>query len=154
MPPASRSKSRLAAYFFFAILAVAAVCVVYALLHSGPWIVPDSAKRLPNPLAPSEANLSAAQSTYMDKCSDCHGDSGRGDGSQAKMYSTPPSDLTDTQHFSSVTDGELFYKITYGHRPMPSFRKRLSDTQRWQLVLFIRSISHSTSPPLALPSQH
>lgn len=148
MPLASRPKSRLAAYLFIAILGVAAICIAYALLHSGPWIVPDTAKRARNPLAPSEDNLAAAQSTYMDKCSDCHGDEGRGDGPQAKMYSTRPSDLTDTQHLSVITDGELFYKITSGHRPMPSFRKRLSDTQRWQLVLLIRSISHSTSPPL------
>jgi len=35
---------------------------------------------------------------------------------------------------STVTDGELFYKISEGHRPMPSFKKRFTEEQRWQLV--------------------
>ena len=101
-----------------------------------------------NPLSPSEAELAVAHSIYLDKCSDCHGESGRGDGPQAKMYDTPPSDLTDSSQLNRLTDGELFYKITHGHKPMPAFKKRLSDTQRWQLVLLIRAISHSTSPVL------
>jgi hypothetical protein len=28
---------------------------------------------------------------------------------------------------------------------MPSFKKRLNEEQRWQLVLFVRSLSASTS---------
>ena len=137
----SRKKSPLMFVLFVVLLLVAAGSAVYAFLHPGPWIVPDEAKRVVNPLKPSQADLPGARRLYLDKCSECHGDTGKGDGSQAKMYDPKPSDLTDTSHMNSVSDGELFYKISEGHRPMPAFKKRYSDEQRWQMVLFIRSLT-------------
>src|SRR5579859_5180161 len=137
----SRKKSPLMSVLFVVLLLVAAGSAVYAFLHPGPWIVPDEAKRVVNPLKPSQADLPGARRLYLDKCSECHGDTGKGDGSQAKMYDPKPSDLTDAAHMNSVSDGELFYKISEGHRPMPAFKKRYSDEQRWQMVLFIRSLT-------------
>ncbi|HEX9234357.1 MAG TPA: cytochrome c, partial [Candidatus Acidoferrum sp.] len=108
-------------------------------------------KRRVNPLTPSQVNLAAARQTYLDKCAECHGDSGKGDGSQAKMYDPLPRNLADAQHMSTVSDGELFYKISEGHRPMPSFKKRFTEEQRWQLVFFIRSLSASPTPDQVPP---
>jgi mono/diheme cytochrome c family protein len=144
-----RKKSPLFLSLFIALLLIAAGSAVYVFFHPGPWVVPDEAKRVPNPLKPSQANLPEAHRIYDDKCSECHGDSGKGDGSQAKMYEPRPTDLTDAQHMNSVSDGELYYKITEGHRPMPGFKKRFTDEQRWQLVLFIRSLK---SPPQSTPA--
>jgi mono/diheme cytochrome c family protein len=42
---------------------------------------------------------------------------------------------------SSVTDGEIFYQISQGRKPMPAFKKRLSEEERWQLVLYVRSLA-------------
>src|SRR5215471_14429361 len=132
-------RKKLAKFVFVLLLMVGAGSAVYAFLHPGPWIVPEAAKRVPNPLKPSQTNPSEARRLYQDKCVECHGETGKGDGDQSKMYNTPPANFTDTAHMSSIGDGELFYKITEGHRPMPGFKKRLTDEQRWQLVLFIRS---------------
>jgi mono/diheme cytochrome c family protein len=126
---------------FVLLLLIAAGSAVYAFFHPGPWIVPESAKRVPNPLRPSQANLPEARRLYLDKCVECHGNTGKGNGSQAKMYDPQPTNFTDAQHMNSVTDGELFYKISEGHRPMPGFKKRFSDEQRWNLVLFLRSFA-------------
>ena len=126
---------------FVTLLLVAAGSGVYAFLHPGPWIVPEEAKRVANPLKPSQADLPGARRLYDDKCAECHGDSGKGDGSQGKMYNPQPANFTDAAHMNPITDGELFYKITEGHRPMPGFKKRYTDEQRWQLVLFIRSLA-------------
>jgi mono/diheme cytochrome c family protein len=49
----------------------------------------------------------------------------------------------------AVTDGELFYKLTEGRKPMPSFKKRLSDEQRWRMVLLIRAF---LDPPSVGPA--
>ena len=138
---------------FVVVLLVAAASAVYAFLHPGPWIVPDGAKRVANPLKPSQANLPEARRLFEDKCAECHGDGGKGDGSQAKMYDPKPSDLADAAHMNSVSDGELFYKITEGHRPMPAFKKRYSEEQRWQLVLFIRSLTVAPAPDAAPASR-
>ncbi len=50
-------------------------------------------------------------------------------------------------HINTVSDGELFYKISQGRKPMPSFRKRLSEQQRWELVLMIRSFAPNAASP-------
>ena len=136
-----RKKSPVNLALFVALLLVAAGSAVYAYFHPGPWIVPEEAKRVVNPLKPSQVDLPVAHKLYLDKCAECHGDSGKGDGSQAKMYDPRPTDFSDAAHMSSVSDGELFYKISEGHRPMPAFKKRYSEEQRWQLVLFLRSLA-------------
>jgi Cytochrome c, mono- and diheme variants len=141
MPSPARKK--LAGTLFVVLLLAAAGSAVYAFFHPGPWIVPEEAKRVVNPLKPSQANLPAARALYLDKCTECHGDAGKGDGSQAKMYDPRPTNFTDAARMNAVSDGELFYKISEGHRPMPGFKKRYTEQQRWQLVLFLRSLTQS-----------
>jgi mono/diheme cytochrome c family protein len=138
-----RKKSPVTQTLFVTLLVVAAGSAVYAFLHPGPWIVPEAAKQVANPLKPWQVDLPVARKLYLDKCAECHGDTGKGDGPQGRMYDPQPKDLTDAAHMNAVSDGELFYKISEGHRPMPAFRKRLTDEQRWQLVLFLRSLSSS-----------
>lgn len=137
-------RKQLAGTLFVLLLVVAAGSAVYAYFHPGPWIVPDEAKKVVNPLQPSPENLSAGRALYKDKCAECHGEAGQGDGDQSKMYNTPPTNFTDAARLNAESDGELFYKLSEGHRPMPAFKKRYSDEQRWQLILFLRTFA---SPP-------
>lgn len=130
---------RKALFVLFFILIV--LSIVFAAWQSREWVVPEEARKLKNPLTPTETALASGRAVYMDKCSECHGEQGRGDGPQARMYDPTPGNLTDTRHMSALTDGELFYQISEGHRPMPAFKKRLSEEQRWQLVLFVRSLA-------------
>ena len=39
-----------------------------------------------------------------------------------------------------MTDGEIFYKITTGKRPMPAMQRKMDDTERWNVVLYLRSM--------------
>jgi mono/diheme cytochrome c family protein len=126
---------------FVLLLAVIAAAIVYVVLDNRPWIVPEEAKQRQNPLQPSDAALPSARSVYSEKCASCHGDTGKGDGPDASSHEPAPSNFTDVNLMHAVTDGELFYKITEGHRPMPSFKKRLTEEQRWRLVLLIRSFA-------------
>jgi mono/diheme cytochrome c family protein len=127
------------------IMALAAAGVVMWLLvrwsNYGPWVVPPAAKSLTNPAAVNPAGLAAAKQVYADRCARCHGDQGNGDGPDASMYKTPPGVLSDARSMGQQTDGEIFWKIGEGRRPMPGFAKELSDEQRWQLVNFIRSLA-------------
>jgi len=132
---------------FAAILVLTFVIVVYWMVQENkPWIVPPEYRSLKNPLTPSEANLKAARQMYVDECAQCHGERGKGDGPEARSHYPLPADLTDAKRMASVADGEVFYQITEGRRPMPRFKNRLTEDQRWQLVLLVRSFSQPAAP--------
>jgi mono/diheme cytochrome c family protein len=131
---------------FVLLLALICIVLVYAAFQRDrPWIVPEEVKKLKNPIAPTESTLKAAKEIYGDECAQCHGEYGKGDGPEAMMHSPAPADLTDARQMNSVTDGEIFYQISEGRKPMPSFKKRLTEDQRWGLVLFVRSYSKPTA---------
>jgi hypothetical protein len=138
-PPRARQLRKL---FFITLLALICGIVVYWLIQENkPWVVPEEYKSLKNPLPASQANLNAARDIYFDACVQCHGERGQGDGPQAKSNYPLPADLTDPKLLRNVSDGEIFYQISEGRRPMPSFKNRLTQDQRWQLVLLVRSFS-------------
>jgi mono/diheme cytochrome c family protein len=141
--PANR---RAAKILFVVLLATAATAIAYAIYLNRPWRIPEEARRRQNPVSASPATLAAARSIYTDKCANCHGDAGKGDGPDAASYYPQPSNLADAQHMNKLTDGEIFYQISEGRRPMPSFRKKLTEEQRWQLVLLVRTFANASAP--------
>ena len=134
---------------FLLVLAIVAAAIVYSAVNNAPWSwpVPDEAKQLKNPLQATAPALKSAREVYADKCAHCHGDTGKGDGRDANRYDPAPTDFTDAKKMTAATDGELFYKISEGKKPMPVFKNKLTEDQRWQLVLLIRSFTQSTTPP-------
>lgn len=138
--PRGRSLSGLILLLGLALSLCAAAC------DSGPdWGMPPSAKNRPNPV-PAKQNVAAAQSLYADRCARCHGEDGAGDGSDAKLYKPLPSSLVSDQVRQS-TDGELFWKISKGRRPMPGYEGELSEEQRWELINLLRSFAARTDAP-------
>jgi mono/diheme cytochrome c family protein len=99
-----------------------------------------------NPVAESDAVLAKAQTSYNQRCVQCHGREGRGDGPMAGMTKEKPVDLTNRANMAAMTDGEIFWIITKGDRSMPAFESKLTDEDRWGLIHLLRSMSH-TSPP-------
>jgi mono/diheme cytochrome c family protein len=127
----------------FALVAAAGACLLFAGLtvaRDKDWPVPPEAAKMKNPVAPNADNLAAAKAIWMDKCANCHGEKGAGDGPEAEMYTPAPAALNDAHMMSGMTDGEIFYKITEGRKPMPSFKKQLTDEERWELVNFVRTL--------------
>src|SRR6266849_346663 len=139
---------------FASLLALICIALVYAAFENKPWVVPEEVKKLKNPLLPSGSTLKAAREIYMDECAQCHGEHGKGDGPEAAMHDPPPSDITDARRMNTVTDGEIFYQISGGRKPMPSFKKRLTEDQRWGLVLFVRSFAQPAATTEAKPEPH
>ena len=129
---------------FLAAIFLAIIGVIGYFIYENNFkaMIPAEAKKLVNPIAPSPAVLQSIKPVYMEQCANCHGETGKGNGPDAMMYDPSPSDFTDAPAMSKFTDGEFFYQITEGKKPMPSFRKRLTQEQRWQLVLFVRSFSN------------
>ena len=142
MPTNESPRSATRKTLFVLLLALILVAVGYTYYQeSKPWVIPEEAKARKNPLRPSEAALRSAKPLYAESCANCHGDGGKGDGSEAMRYDPKPADFTDTHHMNTVTDGALFYQISQGRKPMPAFKKRMTEDQRWQLVLLVRSFA-------------
>jgi mono/diheme cytochrome c family protein len=105
-----------------------------------PWVAPDAAKQVKNPVPVNPESLAAGGELYHENCAPCHGDTGKGDGDTGKIIKKKPANFTDDKLMSAETDGSLFWKIGEGRGPMPSWKDELSDKERWQLVIFIRKL--------------
>ncbi len=112
------------------VLAPVALCVGAVLAQQ----VPSDTVR--NPLAADPQAAALGQQVYNGTCQTCHGASGQGDRAPA---------LTSATFAHGNEDADLFHTIRAGvpGTQMPPFA-RLSDTQVWQLVAYIRSIQGMT----------
>jgi mono/diheme cytochrome c family protein len=139
--PDSRFKPNVLGIFVvFVIVAVAGSVIVYSL---SDWTAPEKARQMANPFPATPKAIGMGMSTYADRCENCHGEDGNGKGERAEKLSVAPTDFTDGHTMSQLTDGELFWKISEGHRPMPAFKGKLSEEERWQLVDYIRTFSQT-----------
>jgi mono/diheme cytochrome c family protein len=104
------------------------------------WSAPAAEARKRNPVAVSESSLAAGQKIYLKRCVACHGKAGNGDGPDATDLGIHPAKLSDPA-IREETDGELFWKITVGKKPMPNYGTRLSSTDRWNVINYLRSLA-------------
>jgi mono/diheme cytochrome c family protein len=137
-PKSGFNPNLLGIFVVFVIVAVAGSVVVYSL---SDWTAPEKARQMRNPFPPTPKAIGLGMSAYQDRCQNCHGEDGNGKGERAEKLSVAPSNFTDPHSISNLTDGELFWKISEGHRPMPAFKSKLSEEERWQLVDYIRTFS-------------
>jgi mono/diheme cytochrome c family protein len=108
--------------------------------QSKEWEVPDLAKNKKNPIAANDGSLSAGKDIYTKNCYNCHGKKGKGDGPKSGDLPISPKDFTK-EEFQKQTDGSLFYKISEGRKPMPTFKKDITEDQRWQVINYLRTLA-------------
>lgn len=96
------------------------------------WVAPADATAKKNPLAGNTDALAGGKKLFMRHCAECHNEDGSGLQDAANLQ------LPEVQ---KQTDGSIFWKITNGNvkAGMPPFA-RLSDTERWQVVSFVRTL--------------
>ena len=120
----------------------AALCLRVVLVDAYPtsYVV--------NPLPSGPAVLEQGAALFSTHCMPCHGPAGHGDGPAAAALDAPPADLT-AEHVDDHTDGDIFWWLTYGMAgtAMPGFEHTLSDTERWQIIRFVRSLRDPLRSP-------
>lgn len=96
-----------------------------------------------NPLPANPETVSAGRLVYQSNCVPCHGESGRGDGPAGLSLQPRPSDFSQHMLPGQHTDGQVFLWIKNGYpnTAMPAWGGRLSDTEIWQLVHYLRSFA-------------
>ena len=103
------------------------------------WTAPATEAQKKNPVAVNDASLAAGQKIYLKRCVECHGKTGNGDGPDAADLGIHPAKLSDPV-IRQETDGALFWKITVGKKPMPKYGTRLSPTDRWNVINYLRTL--------------
>jgi copper transport protein len=96
-----------------------------------------------NPIPFSSQSVAAGRAVYDLHCIPCHGELGKGDGPLGLVLNPRPADLSLHAIPGVHTDAQLFEWITNGFpgSSMPAWKSSLSDTDRWNLVNFIRTLA-------------
>ena len=115
--------------------AISMIAFAIAIAAVGEWRAPARAAAKKNPVPADGASIARGKAVYASQCASCHGNSGRGEGPAAKSLEKSPGDLTKLR---GQSDGELFWKITEGKKPMASYAATLSEQQRWDVVNYLR----------------
>jgi mono/diheme cytochrome c family protein len=106
-----------------------------------PWKAPESATQMKNPVKPTPEELKATEQLYQQNCVLCHGKTGGSNGPAAGSLPEKPANFTNAKVMQKASDGELFWKISTGRAPMPSWQDRLTEMQRWELVNYLRKLT-------------
>jgi mono/diheme cytochrome c family protein len=133
------SHFRLRVAVLFTALIASALVPLSAEQSKEKWNAPAAEAQKKNPVASSESALAAGQKIYSKTCVMCHGKTGDADGPAVIELNIHPAKLSDPK-LASEPDGSLFWKITTGKKPMPAYGRRLSETDRWNLVNYIRTL--------------
>jgi len=93
-----------------------------------------------NPISPTSESISRGSATYQQFCSNCHGESTRGDGPLATGLDPPPADLVI--HVPLHPDNVLYQFVQEGipGSSMPPLGAAITDKETWHLVNFLRTL--------------
>ena len=89
------------------------------------WLSLAASAAKKNPIAPTQDSIAAGQRIYSKTC--------------MIELNIHPAKLSNP-HLDTESGGALVWKITTGRKPMPAYGKRLSETDRWNLVNYIRTL--------------
>ena len=107
---------------------------VFAWLNA----VPAAAQDVDAPTSMPDAEQ--GQAIYAERCTVCHGPTGRGDGPQAAAAVNPPAPIGTTEYLRNSTPAAMFDVIRNGRQAAgmppfgPSNSTPLSDDEIWSLI--------------------
>ena len=112
-------------------------------VHGEPTIGLEQATiKMHNPLQSTPENLAAGKTLFETNCAPCHGSTGEGNGPVTKILIKPSKDLVAGAS-KSLPDGYIYGAITDGILTMPSYADSLPPEQRWQVVMYVRSLQQA-----------
>ena len=105
-----------------------------------------------NPVKPTAESQAHAKMLFARDCSLCHGDNGNGKTDLAAGMNLTLDDWTNPNTLANKLDSDLFNTIRNGKNQMPPEDVgRATDTEVWNLIIYIRSLSKG-QPPTPIPA--
>jgi cytochrome c oxidase cbb3-type subunit 2 len=127
--------------------ALVAACTLAATL---PIVVAQTPLAAQPPAPTPSGTDQRGKSTYEERCVECHGESGRGDGPGAPLLTPRPRDFTaakyklrSTETGSLPTDDDLIRSVENGlaGSAMPGWKGLLSDAEIRDVVAYLKTFS-------------
>jgi mono/diheme cytochrome c family protein len=112
-----------------------------------PAVAPAPPVSARNPVKPTPESQAKAKQLYAMDCAMCHGENGNGQSDIAKSMDLTLDDWTNPAMLANKPDAGVFAVIRNGKDKMPPEDKsRATDTEVWNLVIYIRSFSKGSAP--------
>lgn len=111
---------------------------------------PEEFASLENPFVDDREAIETGEELYQAYCASCHGPEGAGDGPAAESLEPKPATLSDGMMMNALSDGYLFWRVSQGgqmepfNSAMPAWETGLTETQRWQIISYVRTLAGET----------
>ena len=112
----------------------------YASGNTQPQLL-ELASRARSPLQPGDtAALAHGQVLFARHCAVCHGPQGRGDGTILGPGRFPFAPSLVTPVVAGYSDSYIYAVLRQGRGLMPAYGPRMTETERWQVVSYVRTL--------------
>ena len=99
----------------------------------------EAGLKLKNPLVYSTVVEKQGEALYGKFCVHCHGAAGAGDGAVGLKLPGPPPAYSSGA-IKNLSEGKIFYTITFGKNSMGAHASQLTAEERWKLVYYVQKL--------------
>ena len=130
------------------------ILIAFIVAFLGAWASLTSPMSAQEPIIPSVSpDAEIGNDLFQERCANCHGPAGQGNGELSADLPKPPANYTETEFRRTRIPSTIFSTITTGILPsgMPPFGPEstnpVSEENRWHLVATVYSLA---TPPEAI----
>lgn len=104
--------------------------------------------QLHSPIQMTTATVEQGKAIYEVFCIECHGATGKGDGSVVTKGNYPPPPPYDGAQLGQLAEGKMFHSLTYGRNiAMGSHASQLNHKERWLVIQYVKYLQHDGKMP-------
>ena len=132
------------------VLRTAGTTLLLAFVLVPLYAAVQSGSQRENPIAMSDESVAIGEDVFFNYCAGCHGRRGDGRGPQALNLIPKPQNLRNAEFVNYLDDERFYTSVSGGVRAtsMPAFEMLLSESNRWHVINYIRSLTSGAASGL------
>lgn len=96
-------------------------------------------------LSTSQDELAQGKALYDANCASCHGQTGKGDGTQSASLKTPAASWVDQSKLAPLSADDLVQLFQNGKGEMPAYQGKLDSAQSYAVAAYIRTLGFASA---------